>query len=138
MIYNNTAVKKRFDIFAVKDFFNSLTAAVKSKKKTAETEEVTDGYIKLSDIVQPPCPTSDKYFIREKDYKRIRDIYKIAVMTENLGITEDEYENLFKPFRFKFFGYDASGYTLTEKKYRRFYEIYCNYITAFYKMTDEN
>ncbi|MCD7905494.1 MAG: hypothetical protein LUG24_08010 [Clostridiales bacterium] len=139
MIYNNTAITKGFNFLNVnvKDFISSLTAALRSKKKAEEAAEETDGYIELSDIIQQPRPTSDKYFMCEKDLKKIKDIYCVAVMTETLGISEEEYENLFKYFRFKFFGYDASGYTMTERNYYKFYAVYCDYTTAFYKMTAE-
>ncbi len=138
MIYNNAAVTEK-DILGFGGFLNKLIPVKRKKKTTAEqTEAEDDGFIAEEDIIQRPRSGSKVYFVRSCDFEKIKEIYKTAAeVFSSVSISEEEYSALFKPYnKFRFSFYDASGYTLTEKEYAKFFEIYCCYAAAFDKIKD--
>ncbi|MCD7778526.1 MAG: hypothetical protein LUH47_08490 [Clostridiales bacterium] len=137
MIYNNAVTAEGVtSVFDTKELLRKIVTNSREMAEVAEKDD--DGFIAADEIIQNPRFPVKDYFVREKDFGKIKEIYRIAASAAKQDITEEQYLSLFTyyPFKIKFIKYDASGYTLTKKGYAAFFTVYCDYVNAFFSKDD--
>ncbi|MCD8090824.1 MAG: hypothetical protein LUD81_09470, partial [Clostridiales bacterium] len=100
MIYNNAVTAEGMtSVFDTKELLSKIVNNAREMAEVAEKND--DGFIDADEIIQNPRFPVKDYFVREKDFGKIKEIYRIAASAAKQDITEEQYLSLFTYYPFK-------------------------------------